>query len=122
MSDRPDLPFVVRYYSSGFPYKMINRTDDIQFYESDLVHALFTTGRAPGDQLVYGEASVWELLHRSSLVRAYVRQDDKQHLVLSRLAHELDRSEKVAVSYAIGQAMTCIFSRKVLSVQSVSTR
>jgi hypothetical protein len=88
------LPFVVRCLSSGFPPGMIDGTDDIYFNESELVHALFTAGRAPGDQLSYGDASVWELLHRSSLVRAYIRQDYNQHLVLSRLAMDLDRSEK----------------------------
>ena len=117
MTTPPDLPFVVRYHASGFPVGMIRSNDSIQFSENDLVHALFTVGRAPGDQLTYGEASVWEFLHRSSLVRAYIRQDDSQHFVLSRLARELDRSEKVAVSYAIGQAMTSIFCRKQLSVQ-----
>lgn len=116
MDPPPELPFIVRYHASGFPDGMIKSNDDVQFYENELVHALFIAGRAPGDRLSYGEASVWELLHRSSLVRAYIRQDDNQHFVLSRLARELDRSEKTAVSYAIGQAMTCIFSRKLLSV------
>jgi hypothetical protein len=37
-------------------------------------------------------------------------------LVRSRLAIELDRSEKVGLSYALGQAMTGIFCRRVLSV------
>jgi hypothetical protein len=110
-------PFLVRYHASRFPNGMIKSNDEIQFYENELVHALFTVGRAPGDRLSYGDASVWELLHRSSLVRAYIRQDNNQRFVLSRLALELDRSEKVAVSYAIGQAMTAIFSRKVLSLQ-----
>jgi hypothetical protein len=110
-------PFIVRYHAAGFPNGMIKSNDYIRFYENELVHALFTVGRAPGDRLSYGEASVWELLHRSSLVRAYIRQDYDQRLVLSRLALELDRSEKVAVSYAIGQAMTSIFSQKLLSIQ-----
>ena len=117
MNTAPSSPFIVRYHASGFPAGMVNSNDYIQFYENELIHALFTVGRAPGDRLSYGEASVWELLHRSSLVRAYIRQDNSQHLVLSRLASDLDRSEKVAVSYAIGQAMTAIFSRQLLPVQ-----
>lgn len=110
----PSLPFLARYQASRFPVGLIRIADDLQFSASDLVHALFTAGRAPGDRLPYGQASLWELMHRSSLVRAYIRQDQDQHLVLSRLAPELDQSEKTAVSYAIGQAMTCIFCRKVL--------
>jgi hypothetical protein len=113
----PSSPFIVRYHASGFPAGMVKSNDYIQFHENELIHALFTVSRAPGDRLSYGEASVWELLHRSSLVRAYIRQDNSQHLVLSRLASDLDRSEKVAVSYAIGQAMTAIFSRQLLPVQ-----
>jgi hypothetical protein len=117
VSDEPSLPFIARYQASGFPPGIIKRIDDINFTESELVHALFTTGRAPGDQLAYGDSSLWELLHRISLLRAYIRQDYAQHLRLSRLARDLDRSERSALSYAIGQAMTCIFSRKVLSIQ-----
>jgi hypothetical protein len=111
-----ESPFIVSYHASGFPDGMLQRNGEIRFYESELVHAVFTVGRAPGDQLSYGEASVWEFLHRTSLVRAYIRQDYDSHFVLSRLASELDRSEKTAVSYVIGQAMTSIFSRKELSV------
>lgn len=110
------MPFVVRYHASDFSDEIIRRNGEIKFYAYELVHAVFTTGRTPGDQLSYGEASVWEFLHRAALVRAYIRQDDAGHLVLSRLASELDRSEKAAVSYVIGQAMTGIFCRKGLSV------
>lgn len=116
MSGEQQLPFIVSYHASRFPDGMVPRNGEIRFYEDDLVHAVFTVGRAPADQLSYGQASVWEFLHRASLVRAYVRQDDNQHFVLSRLASELDRSEKTAVSYVIGQALTSIFSRRQLSV------
>jgi hypothetical protein len=117
MTSAPDPPFVVRYHAEGFPEGMIERNGEIRFYENELVHALFTVGRAPGDRLLYGDASVWEFLHRSSIVRAYIRQDDLQRLVLSRLATELDQSEKSAVMYIIGQAMTSMFCQKLLSVQ-----
>ncbi|MBD3926573.1 hypothetical protein IEZ26_18260 [Nocardioides cavernae] len=83
---------------------------------SDLAHALFVTGRAPGDQAKFGDASVWEWLHRSSLVPAYVRRHSSGRLVRSNLALTLDRSEKVALSYALGQAMTAVFCHQVLNV------
>jgi hypothetical protein len=88
----------------------------LSFTCDDLAHALFTTGRAPGDQASYGSASVFEALHRCSLIPAYVRRDAAGALVRSRLALELDRSEKSALSYAVGQAMTSIFCRQALGV------
>lgn len=111
------LSFNVRYITSGFPHGTVTRTGNLSFDESELIHGLFTTGRAPGDELLYGDTSVWEFLHRSSLVRAYIRRDYSQRITLSRLAWDLDLSERRAVTYALGQAMTGIFSRKALSVQ-----
>ncbi|WP_157743280.1 hypothetical protein [Micromonospora coriariae] len=88
----------------------------LTFSTDDLVHALFATGRAPGDEVSHGLASVWEFIHRVSLIPAYVRRSDGGGLVKSALARELDRSEKVSLSYALGQAMTGIFCQKKLGV------
>lgn len=86
------------------------------FTPNDLAHAFFTTGRTPGDQVRFGDASYWEFLHRTSLIPAYVRIGSKERLVRSALALKLDRSEKGAVSYALGQAVTGIFCEKLLGV------
>jgi hypothetical protein len=88
----------------------------MNFFANELAHALFTTGRSPGNQLSHGNASLWEFMHRVSLVPAYIRRDSRQRLVRSQLALDLDRSEKVGVSYALGQALTGIFCRKLLSI------
>lgn len=96
---------------SGVPSKKA-----LAFTSDDLAHALFTTGRAPGDQVAYGSASVYEALHRCSLIPAYVRRDGAGRLMRSRLATELDRSEKGALSYALGQAMASIFCAQALGV------
>lgn len=88
----------------------------IRFSANELAHALFTTGRSPGNQVSYGDASLWEFVHRASLVPAYIRRDSRRSLVRSRLALDLDRSEKVGVSYALGQALTGIFCRQLLSI------
>lgn len=109
--------FEVPFTSEGLAVS-IPRDTILRFSSDDLAHALFVTGRAPGDQGRYGDASVWEWLHRSSLVPAYVRlaaQGDG--LMRSELAESLDRSEKVALSYALGQAMTAVFCRQVLGVR-----
>jgi len=84
--------------------------------EADLSHALFTTGRAPGDQFNSSLASLYEYIHRVSVVPAYLRRDPQGRIVRSRLAMDLDRSEKVALSYTVGQAATAIFSRQVVDV------
>lgn len=97
--------------TSGVPLKTT-----LAFSNDDLAHALFTTGRAPGDQAAYGSASVYEALHRCSLIPAYVRRDGAGQLMRSRLALELDRSEKGAISYALGQAMAAIFCAQALGV------
>lgn len=90
----------------------------LNFTASELAHALFTTGRIPGDQTRYGPASVWEFIHRVSVIPAYVRRTNPgDRLVRSQLALDLDRSEKVALSYALGMSTTGIFCRRVIGVQ-----
>lgn len=109
--------FEVPFSSEGFA-AFVPRRAILKFSPDELAHALFVTGRAPGDQQKFGDASVWEWLHRTSLVPAYVRLTTPgDRLVKSSLADSLDRSEKVALSYALGQAMTAIFCRHELGVR-----
>ena len=110
-------PFEVRYAAYDFPEGLVKRFGSLAFTTDDLAHALFVTGRAPGNQFSYGAASVWEFMHRTSLIPAYIRRDRAGRLVRSRLARELDRSEKVALSYALGQALSGIFCRHLLSLR-----
>jgi hypothetical protein len=110
------VQFSVRVSAYGFPPAVPTIGSVLQFTPHDLAHALFTTGRAPGDQANHGMASVWEFLHRASLIPSYVRMTPSGRLTRSNLAVELDRSEKVALSYSLGQAMTSIFCRHMLDV------
>lgn len=110
-------PFTVPYRAQRFPAEVIDKAGSLTFTADGLAHALFATGRAPGDQLAYGAASVWEWVHRTSLIPAYIRRAPGGSLVRSQLALDLDRSEKVAVSYALGQALTGIFCEEMLSVR-----
>jgi hypothetical protein len=59
---------------------------------------------------------VWEWLHRTSLIPAYLQRNYNAELVRSELALSLDRSESSALSYALGQAITGIFCEKLLAV------
>jgi hypothetical protein len=65
---------------------------------------------------VHGASSVYEWLHRVAIIPAYIRRTTTSGLIRSPLAVELDRSEKVGVSYALGQAMTGVFCQQRLGV------
>ncbi|MFD8949728.1 hypothetical protein ACFV0B_12815 [Streptomyces xanthophaeus] len=95
----------------------MNRTHFLRFTADALAHALFTTGRAPGDTADHGWTSVFEWLHRVALMPAYLRRRPDGRIARTDLARELDRSEKVALSYAVGQAMTGIFATQLLDVR-----
>ncbi|MBM0256308.1 hypothetical protein [Micromonospora sp. 4G55] len=108
--------FTAACHTMAFPAGLISPNAVLEFTTDDLAHALFATGRAPGDEVRHGWASVWEFVHRVSLIPAYVRRTDGGALVKSALARELDRSEKVTLSYSLGQALTGIFCERKLGV------
>jgi len=112
----PQTSFSARFSAHGFAPEVVSRHGSLSFTADDLAHALFVTGRAPADRWSHGAASVFEWLHRTSVVPAYVRRNTTGRLVRSRLALELDRSEKMAFSYALGQAATAIFCSEELEV------
>lgn len=108
----PAVRFAVPFTKYAFPPGVVTGANILRFSPNELAHALFVTGRAPGDTAAHGMASVWEWIHRTSLMPSYVRMGPGGRLVRSSLAVELDRSEKVALSYALGQALTGIFCRQ----------
>lgn len=112
---QPDQ-FEVWYTAEDFP-STFRIPDRMVFTVDALAHALFVTGRAPQDQTAHGWTSVYEWLHRVALIPAYIRRAPSGRLTRSNLARELDRSEKMALSYALGQGMTGIFSQQVISVR-----
>jgi len=109
--------FSVHATLSGFPPALgLGGSRTLALTDGDLAHALFVTGRAPGDEALHGLASYWEFVHRVSLVPAYVRSTPTGRLSRSALALDLDRSEKVNLSYALGQAFSAVFCQQVLGV------
>lgn len=107
--------FNVPFQAESFP-SAAARGGTLRFDESDLAHALFVTGRAPGDRVRFGLTSIWEWVHRSSLVPAYIQRNAANRMIKSPLGSSLDRSEKVGLSYALGQALTSIFCAQNLGV------
>lgn len=108
---------VIWYKAVDFPVLGGKVTRRLTFSIDSLAHALFVTGRAPGDTARHGLTSSCEWLHRVSLIPAYLRRHPNGWVMRSDLARELDQSEKVALSYTLGQGMTGIFSTHVLSVR-----
>jgi hypothetical protein len=82
---------------------------------SDLAQALFVTGRAPGDEATYPRLALYEWLHRVAIIPAYLSAS-KGRVLRTPLADSLDRSEKVNLSYAFGQAGTALFCCQRLGV------
>lgn len=105
----------VSYKTVDFP-SGVPKEGELRFSRDELAHALFTTGRAGRDQVSHGQASLWEMLHRISLIGAYLGSSSQAHLTRSSLARNLDRSEKANLSYTLGQSLTGLFSRHVLKV------
>jgi hypothetical protein len=112
----PPPDFEVQYRAFSFPAGAVGGDGKLLLTVDDLAHALITRGRAPGDRYLYGWASAYEAMHRASLIPAYVRRTYHGRLVRCRLASELDRSELVGLSYALGQAMAAVFCRRELAV------
>jgi len=105
-----------RYRTHGFPpVAGVRPNGALSFSVSELAWKMFTTGRVPGDVARHGPASIYEYLHRSAVIPAYLLM---RHggLEKSGLYEVLDRSEKVGVSYALGSAMAGLWASKVLSV------
>ena len=107
----------VRATAAGFPPAIaMPHVSQLTFTDQDLAAALFVTGRAPGDEALHGQASVLEFIHRAALVPAYLRSVAGDRVSRSALALELDRSEKVNLSYSLGQAMAGVFAQQRLGV------
>lgn len=105
------------FTATSFPRNSgVPRHGDVAFSLSELLHALFVTGRASGDEWAHGSASLFEWVHRASIVPAYLTRLPGGRVRRTALADALDRSEKVNLSYALGQAGTALFAQSQLGV------
>jgi hypothetical protein len=112
----PAPMFVVPVHTAGFPPGTVPYTGQLRFSPDALAWALFTTGRLPGDVTRYGAASLYECVHRVAIIPAYIRRRAGGAFVRSQLCTDLDRSEKVGVSYSLGMALTRLFTAMRLRV------
>lgn len=109
-------PLRVPYEARRFPAALaLSSPGLLDLTWSQLAHALFVTGRAPGDEATYPRLALYEWLHRVAIVPAYLTER-RGRVRRTPLADSLDRSEKVNLSYALGQAGTAVFCRQRLGV------
>jgi hypothetical protein len=73
-------------------------------------------GPAAGRCDAHGAASLYECVHRVAIIPAYIRRRAGGAFVRSQLCTDLDRSEKVGVSYSLGMALTRLFTAMRLRV------
>jgi hypothetical protein len=84
----------------------------------DLVWAAATVGRkSMSDVLGHGAYSWFELMYRTFMVWANLRLDRSDNLRRTSAYRALDRSEKTAVSYFLGQCVAKLFASRFLGVR-----
>ena len=108
----------LRLHASGFPGSPppIPAGAWLNFDWSDLVWASITVGRWRTDIFTHGVYSAWEAIQRSGVIYAHLREDPTGRISRSTLYADLDRSEKVAVSYYVGMAVAKLVADAQLGV------
>ncbi|WP_436521147.1 hypothetical protein [Actinoplanes sp. HUAS TT8] len=109
---RAGTDYEIPFRSIQFPPELgVPERGALTVSSGDLAHALFTTGREPGDRAYDGESSIWEALHRIAVIPAYLRRSERGELERAPLMKDLDPSERAGIVYALGQAATALFCR-----------
>ena len=84
---------------------------------SELVWAAISVGRAGMRQILrFGIYSVFEIVYRTALVYANLRETPSGYLTRSDAYNALDPSEKGAVSYFLGLTASKLFAERCLQV------
>ena len=87
----------------------------------EIVYAAITVGRASFSHVtLYGRYSAFEMLHRTSLIYAYLKLGLSDRLLRTTAYDGLDPSEKSGVSYFIGLMSAQLFSSRLLGVRYLS--
>lgn len=110
---------VIPYTSKGFPDQSVpNQTAVLNVSWDDLLWAALTVGRPnKGYIFKHGRSSFYEALFRLSLVRMALEQSGPtgRRLRRTNAARTLDPSEKGAINYFLGLAVSKLFAAKLLS-------
>lgn len=109
----------VAYRAEGFPgsFVALNGTADMEVSWPFFVWSAISVGRAELFHIVrYGEYSLFEIAYRAAIIFANLYQGGGGRFERSDAYDGLDPSEKGAISYFLGLAMTKAFAERVLGV------
>ena len=112
----PMIPCVSRGFAPEFGVQ-VDRHYYLTVTWPEIVHAAITVGRRGWrDVWQHGAYSIFEMLYRSSMVFANLRESENGG-IRKTVAHEwLDQSEKSAVSYFLGLTFAKLMATQQLSV------
>jgi hypothetical protein len=110
----------LRYTASGFPGSsapLLSGAHDLSFTWAQLVWAAISVGRAGMSHILrFGLYSAFEIVYRTALVYANLRERPTGYLTRSAAYDALDPSEKGAISYFLGLTLSKLFAGECLSV------
>ncbi len=111
----------IKYHSESFDIaKFPNCATgwrELQFTEFELLTAAYTVGRKNRwDVFAFGHYSYYEMIYRTAMILANLSESRTGHLKKTPAYIALDPSEKSAVSYFIGLAITKLLADKLLGL------
>jgi hypothetical protein len=110
------LTYKATEFPKGAPPEL-SGTHTLEFEWSELVWAAISVGRAGfGELFKFGLYSTFEMVYRSALVYANLRETIPGYLTRSAAYRALDPSEKGAISYFLGLTTSKLFAHRCLQV------
>jgi len=110
---------IIKYEATNFPKAMGTKlvgTHKIQVSWSELVWAAISVGRANLIHILqHGAFSQFEIIYRAAILFANLREDLQGNLRRSAAYEGLDPSEKGAISYFLGLAVTKLLADKLMN-------
>lgn len=110
---------LVRLRTLNFPagFGVVNGTTDIHLTWAELVWAAISVGKGSLAHLAqHGRYSMFEITYRAAMIYANLLESPGSYFGRSSAYHGLDPSEKGAISYFLGLALTKAFTAKQLGI------
>jgi hypothetical protein len=108
----------IPFTSTEFPpiYNLTN-SETCSFSWAQLIHAAITVGKAEHSHLLrYGVYSRFEIIFRTSLIYANLKENDSGYITQTDVNRYLDPTEKGAFSYTLGLVIAKLLAEKYLDV------
>ena len=112
----PRLTYTATGFPKTSPHALLG-THSLDVTWSALVWAAISVGRAGMSHLLrFGLYSAFEMVYRTALMYANLREAPSRHLMRSEAYNALDPSEKAAISYFLGLTVSKLFAERCLQV------